>query len=96
MTRKVKAKIIDEKGLKRTVTRLAHEILERNRGIEKLAIVGIRTRGVFLAQRIIKEIERIEGSTLPLGILDITLYRDDFRQKLKQPVYSFSSSKFSV
>jgi len=96
MTRKVKAKIIDEKGLKRTVTRLAHEILERNRGIEKLAIVGIRTRGVFLAQRIIKEIERIEGSTLPLGILDITLYRDDFRQKLKQPVVQQSEIPFDI
>ncbi len=96
MTRKIKAKIIDDKGLKRTITRLAHEILEKNRGTEKLAIVGIRTRGVYLAQRIIKEIERIEGISLPLGILDITLYRDDFRQRLKQPTVQQTEIPFDI
>ncbi|NOZ61413.1 MAG: bifunctional pyr operon transcriptional regulator/uracil phosphoribosyltransferase PyrR [Calditrichaeota bacterium] len=96
MTRKVKAKIIDEKGLKRTITRLAHEILERNRGTEKLAIVGIRTRGAYLAQRVIKEIKNIEGISLPLGALDITLYRDDFRQRLKQPVVQQSDIPFDI
>lgn len=96
MERKIKAKIIDKLGLKRTITRLSHEILERNRGTEKLAIVGIRTRGVFLAQRIIKEIERIEGTELPLGTLDITLYRDDFRQKLKQPIVQQSEIPFDI
>lgn len=96
MSPKVKAKIIDSKGLARTITRLAHEILEKNRGTEKLAIVGVRTRGVFLAQRIIKEIERIEGIKLPLGILDITLYRDDFRQRLKQPVVQQTDIPFDI
>ena len=96
MERKVKAKIIDEIGLKRTITRLSHEILERNRGTEKLVIVGVRTRGVYLAERIIKEIERIEGNQIPLGILDITMYRDDFRQRLKQPILQQTDIPFNI
>ena len=85
MTGKIKAKIFDENGLRRTIVRLAHEIVERNKGVEHLCIVGIRTRGVYLAERIIDEIEKIEGVKLPLGNLDITMYRDDFRQRLEQP-----------
>jgi pyrimidine operon attenuation protein/uracil phosphoribosyltransferase len=96
MARKVKAKIIDEIGLKRTVIRLAHEILERNRGADNLVIIGIRTRGVFLAQRIINEIHNIEGKRLPLGILDITMYRDDFRERLKQPVVQQTDIPFDI
>lgn len=96
MERKVKAKIIDEIGLKRTVIRLAHEILERNRGADNLVIVGIRTRGVFLAQRIIEEINNIEGKRLPLGFLDITMYRDDFRDRLKQPVVQKTELPFDI
>ncbi len=96
MERKIKAVIIDEKGLKRTITRLSHEIIERNRGIEKIAIVGLRTRGVYLAERIIQEIERIEGSKTPLGILDITMYRDDFRQRLKQPLLQQTDIPFNI
>lgn len=96
MERKVKAKIIDKIGLKRTVIRLAHEILERNRGADNLVIVGIRTRGVFLAQRIIDEIYNIEGKRLPLGILDITMYRDDFRERLKQPIVQQTDIPFDI
>lgn len=96
MERKVKAKIIDEVGLKRTITRLAHEILERNRGAENLVIVGIRTRGVYLAQRIINEIAKIEGRQLPLGVLDITMYRDDFRQRLRHPVVQQTDIPFDI
>lgn len=96
MERKIKARIIDEVGLRRTVTRLAHEILERNRGAENLVIVGVRTRGVYLAQRIIREIEKIEGKKLPLGVLDITMYRDDFRQRLKQPVVQQTDIPFDI
>lgn len=70
-------KVLDKDGIKRAVTRIAHEILERNRGIQNLVLMGIRTRGVFLAQRLQKELEAIEHVTAPLGILDITLYRDD-------------------
>lgn len=96
MERKVKAKIIDEIGLKRTVIRLAHEILEKNRGADNLVIVGIRTRGVFLAQRIIDNIFNIEGQRLPLGILDITMYRDDFRERLKQPIVQQTDIPFDI
>ncbi|MBC8183392.1 bifunctional pyr operon transcriptional regulator/uracil phosphoribosyltransferase PyrR [candidate division KSB1 bacterium] len=96
MERKVKAKIIDETGLKRTITRLSHEIVERNHGTEIIAAVGIRTRGAFVAERIVKEIERIESKKIPLGILDITMYRDDFRQRLKQPVLQQTDIPFNI
>ena len=96
MDRKVKAKIIDETGLRRTVTRLAHEIIERNRGTDIIVVVGVRTRGVFLAKRIVEEIERIEGKKIPLGVLDITMYRDDFRQRLKQPVLQQTDIPFDI
>ena len=96
MERKVKATIIDELGLNRTVTRLAHEILEKNRGTNNLVIVGIRTRGVFLAERIIEKIEHIENYKLPFGILDITMYRDDFRMRLKQPVVQQTDIPFDL
>lgn len=96
MERKVKAKIIDELDLKRTTTRLAHEILDWNRGTKNLVIVGIRTRGVYLAQRIIDEIARIEGNKIPLGILDITMFRDDFRQRLRQPMVQQTDIPFDL
>ena len=96
MDRKVKAKIIDETGLRRTVTRLAHEIIERNRGTDIIVVVGVRTRGVFLAKRIVEEIERIEGKKIPLGVLDLTMYRDDFRQRLKQPVLQQTDIPFDI
>ncbi len=96
MTVKTKARLIDKNGLKRTITRLAHEILERNRGAENVALVGIRTRGIYLADRINREIERIEGRSLPLGILDITMYRDDFRRLHSQPKLQQTDISFSI
>ncbi len=83
--RKLKAKIIDAPGLERTVTRLAHEILEKNKGAGNIVIVGIRTRGEHLAKRLARKIEEVEGVSLPIGFLDITLYRDDLLGKLEQP-----------
>jgi pyrimidine operon attenuation protein/uracil phosphoribosyltransferase len=83
--RKLKAQIIDEPGFERTITRLAHEILEKNKGSETIVIVGIRTRGEFIARRIAKKIDEVEGTTVPIGSLDITLYRDDLLGKLDQP-----------
>ncbi|HDI51412.1 bifunctional pyr operon transcriptional regulator/uracil phosphoribosyltransferase PyrR [candidate division KSB1 bacterium] len=94
MKRRVKAKLIDEVGLQRTIARLAHEIVERNKGIEKLAIVGIRTRGVPLGQRIVRKIQEIEGKEVPFGILDVTLYRDDF--KYKHPVVRVTDIPFAI
>ncbi len=92
----VKAKIIDEDGLKRTITRLAHEILERNKGSENIILIGMRTRGEFLANRIQKKIEEIDNSKPELGILDATLYRDDFRTRLKQPEVSVTDITFDI
>jgi pyrimidine operon attenuation protein/uracil phosphoribosyltransferase len=77
--------LVDDKGFSRTVNRLAHEIVERNRGAESIGIVGIRTRGEFLARRIAAAIGAMESCTVPIGSLDITLYRDDLRGKLAQP-----------
>ena len=72
-----KAQVLDEAALDRALTRIAHEILERNGGAKDLTFVGLRTRGITLAQRLVAKIARIDGATLPVGTLDITLYRDD-------------------
>ena len=93
----IKARIIDEEGLERTLTRLEHEILERNRGAEGLAMVGIRTRGAPLAYRLAKKIAQIEGLTeVPVGILDITLYRDDFLISRKTPKVRATEIPFDI
>lgn len=85
MSEHVKATLVDSAGFNRTVTRLAHEIIERNRGTALLGLVGLQTRGVFLAKRIAEKIESIEGSPIPVGVLDPVMYRDDYRTSLKQP-----------
>ncbi|MBZ0201006.1 MAG: bifunctional pyr operon transcriptional regulator/uracil phosphoribosyltransferase PyrR [Ignavibacteriaceae bacterium] len=92
----VKAKLIDENGLQRIITRMSHEILERNKGSINLILMGMRTRGEYLAKRIFDKIKEIENIELPLGILDVTLYRDDFRTRLKQPEVSVSNITFDV
>ncbi|MEN8193312.1 MAG: bifunctional pyr operon transcriptional regulator/uracil phosphoribosyltransferase PyrR [Bacteroidota bacterium] len=92
----IKAKLIDEVGLKRTITRLAHEIIEHNRGSENIVLIGMRTRGEFLANRIQEKITKIENREPELGILDITLYRDDFRTRLKQPEVSVTNISFDI
>ena len=93
---KVKAKIIDAEGLARIITRIAHEILEKNKGSDNLVLMGMRTRGEFLAKRIFEKIKEIEKIELPLGVLDVTLYRDDFRTRLKQPTVSVSNITFDI
>ena len=92
----IKAKIIDDEGLQRTVTRLTHEILEKNKGSKNLIIIGMRTRGEFLANRIHEKIKEIDNIDLNLGFLDVTLYRDDFRTRLKQPEVSITDITFDV
>ncbi|HEY4708018.1 MAG TPA: bifunctional pyr operon transcriptional regulator/uracil phosphoribosyltransferase PyrR [Thermodesulfobacteriota bacterium] len=77
--------VLDEKAIDRALARIAHEILERNKGSEKLVILGIPTRGYHLALRLRKEIEEIEGVQLPTGAVDATLYRDDLGIKKDQP-----------
>ncbi|MFH0736858.1 MAG: bifunctional pyr operon transcriptional regulator/uracil phosphoribosyltransferase PyrR [bacterium] len=91
-----KAKLIDERGLNRTITRLAHEILEKNSGSKNIVLLGMRTRGEFLAKRILTKIEEIENYSPSYGVLDVTLYRDDFRKRLKQPQVSVSDITFNV
>ena len=83
---KLKARIADGEGIRRMLTRIAHEIVERNKGPEEIVLVGIRRRGVPLARRLAELIREIEGTRVPLGILDITLYRDDLQMVAVQPV----------
>src|SRR5690606_28134450 len=78
-----KTDILDEKAINRALTRIAHEILEKNKGGEEIVIVGIKTRGVPLANRIQEKIEKIEGLKVPIGELDITLYRDDLQKAVE-------------
>jgi len=87
--------LLDRKALDRTVTRISHEILERNKGSENLCLIGIRTRGVNLANRIRSKIKDIESIELPLGILDITMYRDDIF-KFKLPAVKRTDIPFDV
>ncbi|MCB2205672.1 bifunctional pyr operon transcriptional regulator/uracil phosphoribosyltransferase PyrR [bacterium] len=93
---KILQNIIDEHGFDRMLSRLAHEILERNQGTEDLAIIGVRTRGEFVARRLAERIRDIEGSMPDLGVLDITLYRDDVRQHLRQPEVKSTEITFDI
>ena len=77
--------VIDAVRMSRTLARIAHEIVERNRGVEELAFVGIRTRGVPLAKRLAATVNEIAGAEVPVGILDITLYRDDLMRHTVGP-----------
>lgn len=92
----IKSKIIDKEGFNRIITRISHEILEQNKGSQNLVLIGMRTRGEFLAKRIREKIKEIDGVELPFGILDVTLYRDDFRTRMKQPQVSVSDITFDV
>lgn len=77
--------VMEPDAVRRAVTRIAHEILERNKGIEALALVGVRSRGVHLATRIASLVREIEGADVPSGIIDITLYRDDLSRAEQTP-----------
>ena len=81
-----KTVIMDSEGIRRALTRISHEIVERNKGVDNIVIVGIRTRGVPIAERIAANIEHIEGKKPPVGVLDITLYRDDLSSLSYQPI----------
>jgi pyrimidine operon attenuation protein/uracil phosphoribosyltransferase len=81
-----KTVIMDAQAIKRALIRISHEIIEKNKGVADIVLVGIRTRGVPLAERLAKEISDIEGVRLSVGILDITLYRDDLSTLSYQPV----------
>lgn len=93
---KIIADLMDAKGLTRTLQRLTHEMLEKNKGIQDLLIVGIRNRGDCLARRIIQSIKEIEGEEVPMGILDITLYRDDFQRFSESAVVQETDITFDI
>ncbi len=89
--------VMDAVGIHRALVRIAHEILEHNKGTEYLALVGIRSRGVYLAQRIRKAVDEIEtGASIPFGVVDITLYRDDLDRGLQTPVVHGTDIPFAV
>lgn len=90
------SRILDAHEMGRALTRIAHEILERNKGTQDLALVGIRTGGVYLAQRLARLIHEIEHVDVPLGELDITLYRDDLSIRKGQPVLRKTSIPFNI
>lgn len=86
----IKSKVVDSEGFQRIISRISHEILEKNKESKDLILMGMRTRGEFLAKRIQQKIKEIEQIEFPLSIMDVTLYRDDFRSRLKQPEVSVS------
>ena len=93
---KFKTQLLDDKAIARTLTRVAHELIERNKGVEELVLIGIKRRGYPLAQRIATEIEKIEGIDVPVGSVDITLYRDDLSTLEDQPVVNENSLDIEV
>lgn len=96
MTSDDKALVMDARTIERVLSRIVHEILERTKGSQNLALVGIRTRGAYLAERLARKIREVEGLTLPLGALDITLYRDDLSSVAHQPVVKPTRLPFDV
>ncbi len=88
--------ILDAKQISRALTRIAHEILEQNAGAESLAIIGILTRGAHLAKRIAAIIKKLEGVVVPVGLMDISLYRDDVHTKREQPIVQRTDILFPI
>lgn len=88
--------ILDAKQIKRSLTRIAHEIVERNKGIDKVALIGIRSRGENIAERLVVKLKELEGKEVPLGVVDITLYRDDISKTAEQPLVRGTSLPFNV
>ncbi len=92
----LKAELMDEAAVERTITRIAHEILEKNQGTENLALIGVRRRGVPIARKLAECIREIEGKEIPVGELDINLYRDDLTEVQELPKVNETKIPFSV
>jgi pyrimidine operon attenuation protein/uracil phosphoribosyltransferase len=88
--------IMDSSGVDRALRRISHEILEKNKDTKDLTIIGIRNKGAYLAQRVASYIEQVEKIKLPVGILDITLYRDDLTTIARQPIMRKTEINFSI
>jgi pyrimidine operon attenuation protein / uracil phosphoribosyltransferase len=91
-----KAKVLDKNGIDRALMRIAHEILEKNKGTQGICLIGIRNRGAFLAQRLAGCVKKIDQEEVPVGILDITLYRDDLTMIANQPVVHKTEIDFDI
>ncbi len=96
MNLKEKALILDKTGIDRAMTRIAHEILEKNKGAKTLVLVGIQRGGVHLARRLAAKVKEIEGVEPPVGSLDITMYRDDLATRKSQPVPQATDITFDI
>lgn len=96
MEEKIKARIMDSRKIKRALHRMTTEIIERNRNLKNLVIIGIRTRGIYIGKRISKLIKELENIEIPVGVLDITLYRDDFSELEAQHMVKKTEINFSV
>ena len=90
------AEIMDADAMKRAITRITFEIIEKNKGTDDVVLIGIQRRGVILANRIQRRIQEIEGVDVPVGILDITLYRDDLSRRSDYPVINGTSIDFII
>ncbi len=88
--------VLDAQEINRALTRIAHELIEKNHGIANVALVGIRTGGVYLAKRLAKKLQEIEGTAVPVGELDITLYRDDLNARKEHPVLRKTDIPFDI
>jgi pyrimidine operon attenuation protein / uracil phosphoribosyltransferase len=88
--------VMDAQEINRALTRVAHEIIEKNHGIANVALIGIRTGGVYLAKRLAKKLQEIEGTAVPVGELDITLYRDDLNARKEHPVLRKTDIPFDI
>ena len=95
-TVQIKARVLDAEAIRRAITRIAHEIVEHHRGTERLAIVGIRTRGAILAERLAQAIAQMSQAEIPVGALDITLYRDDLTAIGPNPVVHQTEIPFAL
>ena len=95
-TLQIKAQVLDADAIRRAITRIAHEVVERHGGIDRLAIVGIRTRGAVLAERLAEAVSQIGGGPVPVGALDITLYRDDLTMIGPNPVVHQTEIPFEL
>jgi len=91
-----KTQIIDKEGMRRALTRIAHEIVEKNKGVDDLCFIGILSRGLPLARRLAQKVMEIEGKVVPFGVIDITLYRDDLVSSLEPPVVSHTDVNFEI
>ncbi len=96
MAKATTVRIMNRDSIKLALNRICHEIIERNNGIERIVIIGIRTRGAILAERVARVLGKIGKKNVPVGIMDITLYRDDVQDKLDQPLVQKTEILFDI